>query len=215
MALSFIVKSEPGQTQHGLIQGPAGQLEVMVSRAASAPEASWALICHPHPLHQGTMNNKVVTTLHKAFSNLGISTLRFNYRGVGKSEGRYGETVGESEDCLALLRWIQEQAPDASVRLAGFSFGAYIAANVASQETVSHLLTIAPAVHHAPFEALSDITCPWLVIMGEQDEIVPFESVQQWYDNLSADKTLITMEEAGHFFHGDLVTLRQLIEAHY
>jgi len=202
-----------GQT-HGFIQGPAGQLEV-ITTSSELPVKGVAVICHPHPLFQGTMNNKVVHTLARAFNGLGLHAVRFNYRGVGKSEGEFGDSVGEITDLMAILNWIDPVLPGAKLWLAGFSFGAYIAASAAARHPCQQLYSIAPAVNHQRYASLPEITCPWVVIQGEADEVVPPEEVIAWFkqkqqhqDNIQ----LITLPNVTHFFHGQLITLRNLIE---
>jgi len=134
-------------TNSFMLPGPAGQLEALVSTPQQNARETVAIICHPNPLFEGTMHNKVVTTIAKAFDLLGLTTVRFNYRGVGKSEGEYGETIGETEDCLAIVDWVQKTYPNYSLWLSGFSFGAYISASVANQMAVAQLVSIAPAVN--------------------------------------------------------------------
>ncbi len=191
------------------IDGPVGQLEGLVNGIDGSDTV--AIICHPHPLYQGTMTNKVVTTLAKACDEVGVSSIRFNYRGVGNSEGSYGEMEGEILDCLAVVAEAQRRFPDCKLALAGFSFGSYIASRVAEQITSQWLVTVAPAVNHARFNTLSDITCPWLVVMGSGDEVVPFDEVQAWAASPPVPLSFEVIEGASHFFHGDLVVLRQLV----
>jgi alpha/beta superfamily hydrolase len=194
------------------IQGAAGSLETVSSWPQKPQGKTVVVICHPHPLFSGTMNNKVVTTLYKTFDLLGCPTVRFNFRGVGKSEGKYGEVVGETEDLKAVLAWVKEALPDYTVWLAGFSFGGFIAANVTNQDsTIAQLVTIAPAVNHADFYKLTDIQCPWLIVHGESDEVVPFEESKTFADDSPVPVTFTNMPETSHFFHGKLVDLRQIL----
>lgn len=193
------------------LAGPAGKLEASLHLPESLQPERLAIICHPHPLHQGTMNNKVVTTLARAYEQLGIASLRFNYRGVGQSEGDYGHMTGEIEDLFAVLGWVQQQWPQVKLYLAGFSFGAFIAASVANQWDVESLVTVAPAVNHADFSGLKRIHCPWLVITGDQDEVVPFAEVKDFCDNPPSPLELVVFENCGHFFHGRLIDLRDRV----
>jgi alpha/beta superfamily hydrolase len=197
------------------IAGPAGQLEAIV--ALSSPQENHpiiAIICHPHPLYGGSMSNKVITTLARAFYDLGLASIRFNFRGIGKSAGNYGEGVGEIEDLLAVLNWARTTFPGYKIWLAGFSFGAYVATSVAAKEKdqVAQLVTIAPAVTHFDFQTLSTVTCPWLLVMGEADEIVAFDTVKTWLTSLPIPITTIFYPGVGHFFHGHLVQLREDIK---
>lgn len=197
--------------QQLLLPGPVGLLETLTTRAEESL-AGVAIICHPHPLQEGTMRNKVVTILAKTLAGLGFATVRFNYRGVGLSAGSYGNKIGEIEDLLAVKSWVQSELPDYPLLLAGFSFGAYISASVANQcDDVVRLISVAPAVNHADFAELTNITCPWLVIQGQNDEIVPYEQVAAFADNPPSPLTLISVPETGHFFHGKLLDLREII----
>ncbi len=137
----------------------------------------------------------------------------FNYRGVGRSAGAYGNIVGETADCMAVVQWAQQQWPQAGLCLAGFSFGAYIAAAVAAKVATEQLIAIAPAVDRMPYAALGAITCPWLIIQGEDDDVVIPASVYKWFAGLQANKKLIKFPDTGHFFHGKLLDLSNVIQA--
>jgi alpha/beta superfamily hydrolase len=193
------------------IAGPTGTLEAVL-HDTDMPVTHVGIICHPHPLQDGTMQNKVVTTVARTFNNMGITAIRFNYRGVGLSEGTYGEVTGEVDDCMAVIAWAMQQWPQAKLWLAGFSFGAYIAAAAASKVPTQQLISIAPAVERMPYETLGKIDCPWLVIQGESDEVVTPQAVYDWFEALDAQKTLVRLPETGHFFHGKLMDLRREIE---
>lgn len=191
------------------IDGPAGRLEAMVQVASGAK--SIAVICHPHPLHQGTMHNKVVTTLAKAYELCGVATIRFNYRGVGASDGCYGNIDGEVDDAQAVVDYANDRFPGLNLAMAGFSFGSFVAARVANQLPCQSLVSIAPAVHHADYDSLAGVACPWLVVMGGRDELVPLNQVQAWVERPPAPLQYELMPEASHFFHGCLIELRQLV----
>lgn len=194
------------------IPGPAGVLEAVMHLPATENFSRVGIVCHPHPLQQGTMHNKVVTTVVKTFNSLGIPCVRFNYRGVGNSSGEYGEVVGEVADCLAVVNWLKQKYPHAELYLAGFSFGAYIAAETASKVETKQLISIAPAVERMPYAQLPSIACPWLVIQGEDDDVVTPDAVYAWFETLmNPDKTLIKVPGAGHFFHGKLVDMQRII----
>ncbi|MFO7278462.1 MAG: alpha/beta hydrolase, partial [Pseudomonadota bacterium] len=115
------------------LDGPAGVLEALLEEPADAVPGRFAVVCHPHPLHGGTMNNKVVHTLARTFNELGIRSLRFNFRGVGASEGSYAEGIGETEDALAVIEWGRVRWPGAEPLLAGFSFGGIVALRAAGR----------------------------------------------------------------------------------
>lgn len=195
-----------------LINGPAGQLEVAVGEPTAEEKNAWGIVCHPHPLYGGTMHNKVVTTLAKTFQGMGLNTVRFNFRGVMRSEGKYDNGYGELEDLLAVIDWVQREHPKRELWLAGFSFGAFIAAKAATQIPVNRLVTVAPPVQHFPMEKLPPITCPWVLVQGELDDVVPPKEVLEWAEKRNPQPVIIRFPEAGHFFHGQLGELRARIE---
>lgn len=197
-----------------IIPGPAGDLEAVILPPAQEQAKIVVIICHPHPLYGGTMDNKVVTTAGRAFYDLGVWHIRFNFRGIGVSQGVYDQGHGEVQDLAAILAWTKKQFPDYQLWLAGFSFGAYIAMQGAVNDpTIKQLITIAPAVNHFDFQEAAKVHCPWLLLMGEADELVPFEQVQQWVKELPRPITTIYFPGVGHFFHGHLVALREQLKA--
>lgn len=200
-----------------LLKGPAGSLETSCETAEQALYDICAIVCHPHPLFGGTMQNKVVTTLVKAYKELGVKhIIRFNFRGVGQSEGQYANGEGERDDLLAVIAWAKQMA--ANVWLAGFSFGSYVAASAAKESGCKQLTCIAPPVVNFNFNPVLNFSCPWLVVQGDRDEIVDASKVWQWLGQLSHKPVTIRMAEASHFFHGQLLELRaQLVRelSHY
>ncbi len=194
-----------------MVLGPSGRLEVKASPSDNLLPIT-AIVCHPHPVHGGTMENKVVTSLFRTFRDLGAFTVRFNYRGVGRSEGEYAEGIGESDDLQAVIRWSKIQKPEHALILAGFSFGTYVVARVSQSVHADYLITLAPPVHHYDFDHLRKPRCPWLVIQGEQDEIVPTEQVIQWVEKQKQPPKLVLLPDTGHFFHGKLLELRKIVE---
>lgn len=207
MMITTLSKNETTQ----LIQGPAGQLELITSTPFKENKG-WGIVCHPHPLFSGTMHNKVVTTVCKAFQNIGLNSVRFNFRGVGLSEGKYDEGKGEIEDLLAVIDWVSQNNFHLPLFLAGFSFGAYIAAKASLDVATKKLLLIAPPVEHFPMQFIPPFTCPWILVQGDKDEVVPAEKVLAWADHRTPRPTLIRFAEASHFFHGQLTELRTRIE---
>ncbi|NVK38603.1 MAG: alpha/beta fold hydrolase [Gammaproteobacteria bacterium] len=195
-----------------LIDGPCGHLEVALQETQGLA-APYALICHPHPLHGGSMNNKVVTMSAKAYEDMGCNVVRFNYRGVGESQGEYGDNSGEVADAMAVVDWLLANREVSSMYFAGFSFGAYIAAQAAANTQalgvdVRHVLLIAPSVLNSPFDQVTPFSIDTSIIMGDADEIVPFDEVQSWADQLYPPVEMLVMEEASHFFHGRLTELK-------
>lgn len=197
------------------IEGPVGLLELLTTypEPPHCPSAV-AVICHPHPLFGGNLNNKVVYTLAQTFHKIGLATIRFNFRGVGKSQGHYAEGIGETDDLLAILEWVKTTGSKLTIWLAGFSFGAYVAARGAKKWPVEQLICIAPPIENFPFKALLPFPCPWLLVQGDHDEIVSPSAVFAWVKQLENPPTLLTIKNASHFFHGHLIELRdQLITA--
>lgn len=194
------------------LDGPMGRIELLTS--CPAPDkivAATAVLCHPHTLHGGTMHNKVVHTLARGFVDLGLRTVRFNFRGAGASAGSYDHGVGETEDLLAVLDWVRAQCPHDALWLAGFSFGAYVALRACARRPVAGLITVAPPVNLYDFTVLPSAPTPWLVIQGEQDEIVPALAVVSWAQRLTSVPDLMLMTGAGHFFHQRLGDLRTVV----
>jgi alpha/beta superfamily hydrolase len=195
-----------------MIDGPVGQLELMVHRAsqegALAALGLLAVICHPHPQHGGTMDNKVVTTLMRTYRDMGIHVVRFNFRSVGKSQGSFAHAIGEQDDLLAVLAWANNQWPEYGVLLAGFSFGSSVAAQVSYKFSVRHLTLVAPPVERYPYARDNTFGCPLCVIQGGEDERVNAEGLYAWAKTLSSPSELISYPKAGHFFHGYLSELK-------
>jgi len=157
------------------------------------------------------MHNKVVHYLAKTFNNHGYASIRFNFRGVGQSEGHYGNGLGETEDALSVYDWTRAHLENQPIWLAGFSFGSYIALNCSSQRKAAGLITIAPAVNLLDFRSLSSPGAPWLMVHGDKDEVVPIHDAMDWYNHLALKPQLELMPDASHFFHGRLNDLRDKV----
>jgi alpha/beta superfamily hydrolase len=194
------------------IAGPAGALEALIEFPQSARPERVAVICHPHPLHGGALTNKVVYTLAHTLQAHGAVAVRFNFRGVGASEGQYDGGNGEIEDALAVVAYAAERWPGSSLILAGFSFGANVALRAATRTTPEWLITIAPAVAMLRGAVLPP-QCPWLIVQGEADEIVDAGQVQRWAAGFTPAPTVHLLEGVGHFFHGKLHELAELVSA--
>lgn len=194
------------RTEHKTIDGPAGDLACAIDQpdAGTTPQGL-ALICHPHPLHGGTMDNKVVTTLARAFVQCGWRAVRFNFRGVGGSQGAWGQGVGEVEDARAVLAAMRRD--DEPLAMAGFSFGGYVASQLSAHAQATVL--IAPATQNFTVAAAPAGT---LVIHGEADDVVPLSATMDWARPQSQPVTVIPA--AGHFFHGQLQLLKHLVVQH-
>jgi len=202
-------------TEDIFIAGPVGRLQAILESPATEALAAIAIVCHPHPQHQGTMQNKVVHTLVRAFNELGVPALRFNFRGVGDSQGYYSNGDGEADDLCAVADYARQRWPEKEIWLGGFSFGAVIAARKAAELNVARLVCIAPAVNVLDEKLLTKPGMPWLIVQGDADEIVPLADVRAWVAVNQPGPELIVLPGVGHFFHGALVTLRKLLVQKY
>jgi alpha/beta superfamily hydrolase len=197
-------------TVRDMWQGPSGALEVALDLpTADVAVRGLALVCHPHPLHGGTMDNKVVQTLARAFLQLGWRTLRLNYRGVGKSEGQWDEGRGETDDAQGAL--LQAAEVGEPLLLAGFSFGGLVAAQLAQRlgrmgRAPHRLVLVGPATGNFAVPAVSPCT---VVIHGEADDVVPLQATLDWARPQALPVTVIP--GVGHFFHGQLPLLKSVV----
>lgn len=207
-----------------LIQGPSGQLEVEYQLGEWTKP--WVVIAHPHSLHGGSMQNKVVTTLARAAHKLGMTPVRFNFRGVGKSQGVFDDGCGEQADLVQVVQWVRQEQQflamendekdprnhqawcSSGVFLAGFSFGAYVTYAAASHIKPQHLLSVAPATNIWTFAAL-DLPAPWALIQGGQDEVVNAPDNLHWAINHPQRPDIHWRAQASHYFHGQLPWLGQ------
>lgn len=205
MHLESVIR-QPGQHEL-MIQG----IEVALSIPESPRFDVFAIVAHPHPLYQGSMMNKVVTTTAKAIFNLSIPVLRFNFRGVGKSIGQFDQGNAETEDMLCLIRTWRQHFPEAKLLLSGFSFGSFVAYR-AAQIIIPHgLLLIAPPVYRFDFNPSKMQKRPDLILMGEADEVVSAQDVGQFARSFVPPIPTIWLPETGHYFHGKLLDLRELV----
>ncbi len=194
-----------------LLPGPVGRLEAILDFPGDDNVQGSAVVCHPHPQHGGTMHNKVAHTLARAFARSGLAALRFNFRGTEGSEGHYDEGRGELDDALAAVVWLRERYGNGPLWLAGFSFGAAIAVRAAIRTDVSGLITVAPAVYRFASGLNSQPRCPWLVIQGDEDELVDIDETLEWLNGLEPGPELLVIPGAEHFFHGRLNDLRDAV----
>lgn len=194
-------------TRSSSCNGPAGSLECALDAPAGAT-VGLAVVCHPHPLHGGTMDNKVVQTLARALLALGWTVVRFNFRGVGRSAGVWDEGRGEVDDALAVIA--QHRGAGQPLLLAGFSFGAYVAAEVASRlpeaERALRLVLVGPSTQKQRVPAVPADT---VVIHGESDDVVPLSATLDWARPQSLP--VIVFPGVGHFFHGQLGLLKSVV----
>lgn len=202
------------QTQKAVVQGPAGDLAVLVDDPEQTPVRGVAVISHPHPLFGGTMDNKVVQTLARAFVLCGWRAVRFNFRGVGSSQGQYDEGRGETDDLMAVVSAYAASGP---LALAGFSFGSFVTcravAALAGQRTLDHLVLVGTAATRFDVpEVPPELHPRTMVVHGEVDETVPLVDVMRWARPQHLPVTVIPGVE--HFFHGQLPLLRTLVVRH-
>ena len=193
------------------IDGPVGRLQALLDVAADQDPTAVAVVCHPHPQHGGTMHNKVAYTLARAFVAQNFAVLRFNFRGTEDSDGEYDEGVGELDDALAAVEWMRSRYPDLPLWLGGFSFGAAIAVRAAVAVDVDGLVSIAPAIYRFGKGLEGQPDCPWLIVQGDEDELVAVDETIEWVNGLEPGPELLVMEGVEHFFHGNLVALREAV----
>ncbi len=192
-----------------------GQLEANL-RDAEGEARGTAVICHPHPLHGGTMHSKAVFRSAQALSDVGFHTLRFNFRGVGTSTGSYGEGVDEQEDVRAALDWLEDAYPELPLLVGGFSFGSRVALRVGvEEERVRALLGLGLAVSLFDYDFLGGITKPTLIVQGEEDEFGGGPEVAAALSELKGDITLHRIAGSGHFFDGHFEELQDLIRDYF
>ncbi len=201
------------------LPGPIGPLELVVEHpeADVAALAVVAIVCHPLPTEGGTMHNKVVTMAARSLRELGLTTIRFNFRGTGESAGRFDHGQGELDDLRTVAAWMRQQRPEASLWLGGFSFGAFVSLRGAAELQPAALISIAPPAGRWDFDSIAPPTMPWLVVQGEDDEIVAPQAVYDWIAQVAKTQpasapTLVRMPETTHFFHRKLMDLRGAIK---
>jgi alpha/beta superfamily hydrolase len=200
-------------TDKFFIAGAAGRLQSILEEPTDGPPVGAVVVCHPHPQHGGTMHNKVAHTLARTFLRIGFAALRFNFRGTELSEGQFDNGVGELDDAFAALDWLRERHSNVPTWLAGFSFGAAIAVRAATLIEVSGLVSVAPAVARIAGSLDGQPDCPWLVVQGDEDELVEVEATIDWLNSLQPGPELQVFDGAEHFFHGRLVDLREAVTA--
>jgi alpha/beta superfamily hydrolase len=199
----------PASLTRAMIDGPAGKIEADINDPGGARRGI-ALIAHPNPVQGGTKDNKVVTTLAKAFFTLGYVTARPNFRGVGASEGSHDEGRGETEDLVAVAAYLKHRFGELPLTLAGFSFGSFVQTRVAKRLHAERMVLVGPAVNRFPAETVPPDT---LVIHGEQDDVVPLSAVLDWARPQALP--IVVVPGGEHFFHGRLNLLADIVVRHF
>lgn len=197
-----------------LLEGPCGPLEALYLDLPNA--RGLALLCHPNPVQGGTMLNKVVSTLQRTARDAGYSTLRFNYRGVGQSAGSHDMAGGEVDDAEAIALWLRTQQPQLPLSMLGFSYGGFVAAALAGRleaqgQVVERLFMVAPAVQRLQAPERLPEHAVLTVIQPEQDEVIDPAVVFAWSQALPRPHELLKVAECGHFFHGKLTDLKDVV----
>ncbi len=200
-----------------IMNGPEGRLEGRYQHG-EGPTAPIALMLHPHPQHGGTMNNKVIYALYNAFAERGFSVLRFNFRGVGRSQGRFDRGEGELSDAASALDWLQTYNPNASACwIAGFSFGAWIGMQLLMRRPeITGFISVAPPANIYDFSFLAPCPSSGLMVQGDRDDIVPHESVAKLVQKLSNQRDIKIdykiVKGANHFFSDHLDQLKHIVD---
>jgi uncharacterized protein len=188
-------------------------LEALMEWDPQVTSSHVALVCHPHPLHGGTMHNKVVYRAAKTALSLGLPTLRFNFRGAGASEGAFAAGEGEREDVRAALNHLTTHFPNRPVCLMGFSFGSWVGLSVgAGDPRVDSLVGLGVPVNMEKFDDLLHVTKPKLIVQGDHDQFGPVDQVTQFYDSLAEPKKIHFVQNSDHFFTGKLEEVQQVLQ---
>ena len=205
------------QVKEILFTGPDGRLVGKYKKGQSL-NPPVALLLHPHPLYGGTMNNPIVMELYNIFDSLGFSTFRFNFRGVGKSEGKFDNGLGELADAAAALDWVQRQNPNTNqCWVSGFSFGAVICMQLLMRRPeITRFISVSPQPNLYDFNFLAPCPASGLIVHGKKDEIAPLDDVQKLAQKLQAQKNItINFEEvsgANHFYDNEIPKLKKVVE---
>jgi len=194
------------------LAGPAGALETRLELPDdTAPPAVFGVVCHPHSLFGGTMDNKVTHVLARSMLECGAPAYRFNFRGVGASSGAFDNGRGETDDLMAVVKEGRRRFPSAALWLGGFSFGAFVALRGAALLAPVKLVAVAPPVARFDLGEVAHPDCDWMLAQGDADDVVPSEAVLRWAADQPRKPRLHVLAGAGHFFHGRLHELKPLV----
>ncbi|MBZ5727155.1 MAG: alpha/beta hydrolase [Acidobacteriia bacterium] len=202
----------PRRIESHRVAGAAGRLECLLEEPEGAPPRLAAVLCHPHPLYGGTMHNKVVYRMARGLRHTGIVVLRFNFRGVGQSEGTYGHAAGEIEDARAALSWLRERYPALPFALAGFSFGARVIAELGcSTDGARWLLAAGFSTQQGSAGFLETCGAPKVFLQSTHDQYAPRGEFEALYARVAEPKRLVWIEAGDHFFDGALDALEERV----
>jgi alpha/beta superfamily hydrolase len=194
------------------IAGPAGRLETILEEPEDGEPRQAAVVCHPHPLYGGTMHNKVVYRIARGLRHAGTVVLRFNFRGVGSSEGAHADGEGEIEDARATVAWLRERYPELPFGVAGFSFGARVITRLGCEvASASWLLAAGYPTRHGVTEYLESCTRPKVFIQSTHDQYGPREELEALFVRVAEPRRLIWVESSDHFFAGGLDELERAV----
>ncbi len=193
------------------LAGPAGRLEALLEEPEEGEPRLAAVVCHPHPLHGGTMHNKVVHRVARGLRRAGAVVLRFNFRGVNLSEGDHDHGEGEVDDAAVALAWLRERYPEVPVVLAGFSFGARVVLRLSDREPVARVIAVGLPTRLSDGGEYRTSAVPRDFIQSTNDEYGPREKMQRFFDQASGPKTMTWVEAGDHFFSGALDALEEAV----
>ncbi|MDE2149397.1 MAG: hypothetical protein KGJ55_06110 [Gammaproteobacteria bacterium] len=207
-----MTSSRSDVTRQLFLPGPAGRLEALLAMPRGMPRGI-AVVCHPHSLYGGALTNKVVYTLAGCALKTGLAALRFNFRGVGDSQGRFDNAIGETDDTLACVDWLARRLPGLPLLLAGFSFGAHVALKAAGRVTPRALVTISIAFgrYVAAAKNPPHPHCPWLAVHSRDDDVVAYADSRVQLQRYAPPPQLLTLDGAGHFYHRHLGQLQAAV----
>jgi alpha/beta superfamily hydrolase len=194
----------------------AGDLHLEGLLSVGAPQGEAVVLCHPHPQYGGTMGNNVVTAMAAAFQDHGFSTLRFNFRGVGGSEGQFGDGIDERLDVEAAITFLESDVKPTGVHVGGYSFGTYVGLHAASaNERVRGFVGVAPPIALYDFQSVGDGAAKKLFIVGADDAFCPPGRLKAWFESLREPKTLTIIPQTDHFFWGRESALEEALEPYF
>ena len=202
----------PRRIESLMLAGPAGKLEALIEEPEDGKPREAFLVCHPHPLHGGTMHNKVVYRIARGLRRAGAVVLRFNYRGVNMSEGKYDQGIGETDDARAALAYLTSRYSGVPFSMAGFSFGSRIVLKIGCElETPARLIAVGVPAEYKETAELGDCNVPRVFIQSTNDQYSPRPAMEAYFERLSGPKELVWVEAADHFFAGALLEFEEAV----